>query len=169
VERAASGKLSKEAVMAPYNHDALERRIAMLEQQLLALRQAIEISGGGVTIRTAGSFNVTAGGAIGLAAGSNLTLRSSGAIAVTAGSRLLLQGVQRLELEGLTISLAASKSAALAAGDKIDVKTGSAALAMKKDGTVTIDGKDLTLKASGKIDAKASGDVVLKGSKILQN
>ena len=155
--------------MAPYNHDALERRIALLEQQLLALRQAIEISGGGVTIRTAGSFNVTAGGAIGLNAGSNLSVRSSGAIAVTAGSRLLLQGVQRLELEGLTISIAASKAAALAAGDKIDVKTGSAALAMKKDGTVAIDGKDLTLKASGKIDVKASGDVVLKGSKILQN
>jgi type VI secretion system secreted protein VgrG len=40
---------------------------------------------------------------------------------------------------------------------------------MKKDGTIVIKGKDITLDGSGKINAKAGGNVVIKGSKILEN
>ena len=40
---------------------------------------------------------------------------------------------------------------------------------MKKDGTITINGKDITVKGSGKIDATASKNMTLKGQKILQN
>jgi type VI secretion system secreted protein VgrG len=40
---------------------------------------------------------------------------------------------------------------------------------MKKDGTITIKGKDITLEGSGKINIKASSDVVVKGSQIKQN
>jgi type VI secretion system secreted protein VgrG len=40
---------------------------------------------------------------------------------------------------------------------------------MKKDGTITIKGKDITVDGSGKINVKASGDIVMKGSKITQN
>ncbi len=57
----------------------------------------------------------------------------------------------------------------LEAGDEITLKTGSASITMKKDGTIQIKGKDITIIGSGKISAKASGDMVLKGSKIAQN
>ena len=40
---------------------------------------------------------------------------------------------------------------------------------MKKDGTITIKGKDITIEGSGKINVKAGANVVMKGSKILQN
>ena len=40
---------------------------------------------------------------------------------------------------------------------------------MKKDGTITIAGKDITIDASGKINVKASGNITMKGQKILQN
>jgi type VI secretion system secreted protein VgrG len=40
---------------------------------------------------------------------------------------------------------------------------------MKKDGTITIKGKDITLQGSGKVNVKADSDIVMKGSKILQN
>ena len=40
---------------------------------------------------------------------------------------------------------------------------------MKKDGTITISGKNITIKGSGKIVAEATGEMTLKGSKILQN
>jgi len=40
---------------------------------------------------------------------------------------------------------------------------------MKKDGTITIQGKDITIKGSGKIAVQASSDIVMKGQKILQN
>jgi type VI secretion system secreted protein VgrG len=61
------------------------------------------------------------------------------------------------------------KKFALQAGDEIALVTGSASLVMKKDGTIQIKGKDITVEGSGKIGIKASGDVVIKGSKIAQN
>jgi type VI secretion system secreted protein VgrG len=40
---------------------------------------------------------------------------------------------------------------------------------MKKDGTITIKGKDITIDASGEINVKASKNITMKGQKILQN
>ena len=37
---------------------------------------------------------------------------------------------------------------------------------MKKDGTIAIKGKDITIEGSGKINVKADGDIVMKGTKI---
>jgi len=40
---------------------------------------------------------------------------------------------------------------------------------MTKDGNITVEGADITVKGSGKITLKASGDVVVKGAKIIEN
>jgi type VI secretion system secreted protein VgrG len=61
------------------------------------------------------------------------------------------------------------KNLVIDAGDQITIKTGSATITMKKDGTINIEGKDITIKGSGAINVKASKDVVIKGSKVLQN
>jgi type VI secretion system secreted protein VgrG len=61
------------------------------------------------------------------------------------------------------------KNFVLDAGDSITLKTGSASITMKKDGTITIKGKNITIDGSGKVNVKASSDIVMKGSKILQN
>ncbi|MCG3188296.1 MAG: hypothetical protein LKCHEGNO_00268 [Burkholderiaceae bacterium] len=66
-------------------------------------------------------------------------------------------------------SLKVGKNLVIDAGDSVTIKTGSASITMKKDGTITIKGKDITIDGSGKINAKASSDIVMKGSKILQN
>ena len=66
-------------------------------------------------------------------------------------------------------SLKVGKNLVIDAGDSVTIKTGSASITMKKDGTITIKGKDITIEGSGKINAKASSDIVMKGSKILQN
>ena len=70
---------------------------------------------------------------------------------------------------GQNDQLSVGKVLSIEAGDEITIKTGSASISMKKDGTITIQGKDISIKASGKINGEASGDMVLKGSKILQN
>ena len=59
-----------------------------------------------------------------------------------------------------------AKNYVLDAGDAITLKTGSASISMKKDGTITIKGKDISIQGSGKINVKASSDVVIKGSKV---
>lgn len=65
--------------------------------------------------------------------------------------------------------LSVGKKLMVDAGDEILIKTGSASISMKKDGTITIKGKDITLDGTGKINIKASSDVVIKGSKVTQN
>ncbi|MFO1267195.1 MAG: type VI secretion system tip protein TssI/VgrG [Rubrivivax sp.] len=65
--------------------------------------------------------------------------------------------------------LKVGKKFVLEAGDEITIKTGDASITMKKDGTIQIKGKDITVTGDGKIGIKASGDMVLKGSKIAQN
>jgi type VI secretion system secreted protein VgrG len=57
----------------------------------------------------------------------------------------------------------------LEAGDEITLKTGDASITMKKDGTIQIKGKNITMIGSGKIGIKASSDVTIKGSKIAEN
>ena len=66
-------------------------------------------------------------------------------------------------------SLAVKKKLLIDAGDQIVIQTGSASITMKKDGTITIKGKDIKLDGSGAITVKASGNVTIKGSKIAQN
>jgi type VI secretion system secreted protein VgrG len=78
-------------------------------------------------------------------------------------------GKNRQATIGENDSIKAGKNLVLTAGDQITIQTGSASITLKKDGTISIKGKDITLDGSGKINVKASGDVVVKGSKITQN
>jgi type VI secretion system secreted protein VgrG len=59
-----------------------------------------------------------------------------------------------------------AKNFVVDAGDSVTIKTGDASITMKKDGTIQIKGKDITIDGSGKINVKASSDVVVKGSKV---
>lgn len=78
-------------------------------------------------------------------------------------------GDQRTVSVSKNDSLTVGKNLVIDAGDEVLIKTGSASINMKKDGTITIKGKDITLDGSGKVNIKASSDVVIKGSKITQN
>ncbi|MDH4607580.1 type VI secretion system tip protein TssI/VgrG [Pseudomonas sp. BN102] len=66
-------------------------------------------------------------------------------------------------------SLDVGKNFSLSAADSITLTTGSASITMKKDGTIVISGKNITIDGSGAIDIKANRNVVIKGQKILQN
>ncbi|MCV2890328.1 type VI secretion system Vgr family protein [Ruegeria aquimaris] len=70
---------------------------------------------------------------------------------------------------GDSMTLKVGKKLAIDAGDEILIKTGSASILMKKDGTIQIKGKDIKVQGSGKIDVKASSSIKMKGSKIDQN
>ena len=61
------------------------------------------------------------------------------------------------------------KNLGITAGDEITITVGKASIVMKKDGTISINGKDIAVEGSGKIDMKASGNITQKGQKILQN
>jgi type VI secretion system secreted protein VgrG len=65
--------------------------------------------------------------------------------------------------------LTVGKNLIISAADSVSITTGDAIILMKKDGTIHIKGKDITIEGSGAINVKASKDIVMKGSKILQN
>lgn len=70
---------------------------------------------------------------------------------------------------GKNQTIQVGKNITIEAGDQIVIKTGKSSITMKKDGTINISGKDISVKGSGKIDIKASKDITMKGQKILQN
>ena len=78
-------------------------------------------------------------------------------------------GENRSTQIGKDDKLQVGKKLYIEAADEITLKTGDASITMKKDGTIQIKGKDITIKGSGKIGIKADGDVVIKGSKIAEN
>mgnify|MGYP000955016722 CR=1 FL=1 len=51
----------------------------------------------------------------------------------------------------------------------INFTTGSSSLQMRKDGTITLKGKDITLEATGRINVKSAGHLNLRGQKIVEN
>ena len=57
----------------------------------------------------------------------------------------------------------------LQVGEELEILVGQSRLLLKKDGTIIISGRDLSVDGAGKVTIKASSDVVLKGKKILQN
>jgi type VI secretion system secreted protein VgrG len=66
-------------------------------------------------------------------------------------------------------TLKVAKTLRVEVGDKLVLTCGSSGIALTKDGTVEITGKDVSIKGSGKIKVQASSDLTLKGSKIAEN
>lgn len=64
---------------------------------------------------------------------------------------------------------AGSAATAGVSGEEIMIQVGAASILLKKDGTIHIKGKDITIEGSGQINIKSSKDIVMRGSKIRQN
>lgn len=85
------------------------------------------------------------------------------------GAHELKIGKKSLIQVGEDSGISVGKTLTLEAKDEIQLKCGDAIITMKKNGEIVIKGKDVSINASGTINAKASGDMSLKGSKITQN
>ena len=62
-----------------------------------------------------------------------------------------------------------AKKVLILAEDEIVLNTGKASITMKSDGTITIDGKDVSVKGTGNFDIKGDKDGGGKNKKILQD
>jgi type VI secretion system secreted protein VgrG len=105
-----------------------------------------------------------------LTVGKDQTTNIGGALTTSVGKdEARSVGGARSTDVGKDDTLKVGKKLHIEAGDEIVIKTGDATITMKKDGTIKIDGKDVTVNGSGKINVKASSDVVVKGSKVAMN
>jgi type VI secretion system secreted protein VgrG len=121
-----------------------------------------------VSVGTSQTTSIGAGQAITVGAEQSQTIGADQTVNV-GGSQTNSIGKARSSNVGGDDAIKVGKNFVLEAADSITLKTGSASISMKKDGTITIKGKDITASGTGKIAIKASGDVVIKGSKIGQN
>lgn len=85
------------------------------------------------------------------------------------GAKILKIAKNSLVEIGQDGTINSGKNLLIQAKDSITIKCGSAQIVLKKDGTINIKGKDIAVIGSGKINAKASGDITMKGSNIKQN
>jgi len=78
-------------------------------------------------------------------------------------------GKNRTHQVGGQDRLSVGKQLLIDAGDEVTIQAGAARLTLKKDGTVLLNGQDISLKGDGKVQVKAAADVIIKGGRVVQN
>ena len=150
---------------------ALQRTHAVGVNETIAIGAAQEIAiGAAQTVAIGAMQSVTVGASqdVSVGAAQSLSVGAGQTVSVGADAALSVGGARRTQV-GKDDALQVAKNLVIDAGDTITLKTGSASITMKKDGTIVIKGKDITIDGGGKINVKASSDLVMKGSKIAQN
>ena len=110
-----------------------------------------------ISVGAARDVKVGAAQSVDVAANASMKVGADESRAVTGG---------RSTTVGKDDALKITNNLVIDAGDSVTIKTGSASITMKKDGTISIKGKDISIDGSGKIKVKADSDVVIKGSKV---
>ena len=166
---------------------ALQRTHTVGVNETISVGAAQEITVGAMQVVTVGASQaVTVGADQSTSVGTNQSTTIGAKQSLTVGSERTIEvgsnqsaqvggddatkvsGGRTAEI-GKDDTVKVAKSLVIDAGESVVIKTGGASFAMKKDGTIVIEGKDITIDASGKINLKAGGNIVMKGSKILQN
>ncbi|MBC7955235.1 MAG: type VI secretion system tip protein VgrG, partial [Cytophagales bacterium] len=153
---------------------ALQRTRAVGVNETVAIGAAQQIAIGAMQSVTVGANqSISVGVNQSTSVGANQSLDVGGKQSVKVGSdrSLSVGGAEAIKVAkkrsvsvGEDDALSVGKKLAITAADEITLTTGDASITMKKDGTITIKGKDIIINGSGKINAKAGGDIVMKGS-----
>jgi len=127
--------------------------VAMQDQTTVGAARAVTV-GGNESRTIAANEHLTVGGAlvVDIATDDKLTVGGKRTVSI-AKEEIISVGTK------LTINVK----------DEISITTGDATISMKKNGDITIKGKNITIEGSGKVNVKATGDVIVKGSKIAKN
>ena len=129
-----------------------------------------------VTVGANQSINVGTDQSTSVGANQSLDVGSAQTVSVGADASESITGAQTCSVgKGRTTSvteddaLSVGKNLVIDAGESITITTGKASISMKKDGTIVIKGKDITVEGSGKINVTAKQNITMTGANILQN
>jgi type VI secretion system secreted protein VgrG len=150
---------------------ALQRTHAVGVNETIAIGAAQEVAIGAFQ-----SITVGAQQSVSVGLNQDIDIGKNQSVSIGANQQEKIKGAQSTEVAkgrvvkvGEDDGLSVGKKIVVEAGESITLKAGSSTLVLKKDGTISLNGKDITIEGSGKIKVEASGDMVLKGSKIAQN
>jgi type VI secretion system secreted protein VgrG len=158
---------------------SLQRSHTVGINETITVGAAQEVSVGGAQAITVGAIQATTvggdqtnavGGARSVTVGGQqtTTIAKNFNMSVAKDESWKVVGARKTTI-GKDDELTVDKKLIVSAADSITFTSGKASITMKKDGTIVIKGKDITIEGSGKINAKATGNLVMKGSKIQQN
>ncbi|MEJ2693404.1 MAG: type VI secretion system tip protein TssI/VgrG [Candidatus Thiodiazotropha sp.] len=129
-----------------------------------------ETIGLGKALSIGGAYQVSVGAVMNETVGAAKAMQVVNSLSEMIGNnRTVKVGKNQTTTIGDSDKLNVGKNLVIDAGDSVVIKTGKASITMKKDGTVTIQGKNITVKGSGVVNAKACKNMILKGKKVLQN
>jgi type VI secretion system secreted protein VgrG len=128
--------------------------------------ESITISGSrSETVSKNETIDITGGRTETVGKNESITISGARSVDVTKAESLTVKDARKQDI-AKDDQLKVGKKFLLDAGDEIMLKSGDASITLKKDGSIILKGKDISITASGKINAKASSDVIIKGSKI---
>ncbi|QBH97029.1 type VI secretion system tip protein VgrG [Limnobaculum zhutongyuii] len=139
------------------------------QAETIAIAKA-ETIGAAKALSIGAAYQITVGGAmntsVGLAQGTQVGLGKSLLVGKDYSQNI---GKDKSTTVAKDTKFKSGKDYVINAGNSVTIVCGQSKLVMKKDGTITLNGKDLMVKTTAKQTFKASGDIKLKGKKIHEN
>jgi type VI secretion system secreted protein VgrG len=143
--------------------------VALLRVHNVGINETINV-GAAQEVNVGAAQTITVGGAqitsVGLEQMTNVGLNRS--VNVAGSQSHHVTGTRGASV-GKDDSLKVGTDLVIDAGQSVTIRTGSASITLKSDGTIAIKGKNITLDGSGDINVQASGNAVMKGSKVSHN
>ena len=145
------------------------RVVAQNEAVTVALNRAHTVGiNEAITIGVAQAITVGAAQAITVGADQTTNVGNNRTESVGSDEQVSVQGDRSHDVQN-NDTLHVGQALSITADESITITTGKASITMQKDGTIIVNGKDITHTGSGEITVKASKNVTMKGQKILQN
>ncbi|MFN7725448.1 MAG: hypothetical protein ACK5QH_10285 [Rubrivivax sp.] len=112
-------------------------------------------------------LTISAGQRVSVGAGSDTQVGTHLHLTVGGGQTVRVNGPV-LQDSRQTHTLSA-RSVQVLASEELVLRCGDASIVLNKNGDIVIQGRDITLKARGKVNSKGSGDVPVRGTKVQDN
>ncbi|AZO31828.1 MULTISPECIES: type VI secretion system tip protein TssI/VgrG [Mesorhizobium] len=161
------------------------RSVGAVQTNTIGASRSVTVgTGQSHTIGAADSWQIGAGQTVDVAADQSFTVGGAHSSQVGKARLAKIAADEGIEVGGgysLKVAKASSvivgedgvmkygKKLYVEAADEITLKCGDASIVLKKDGTISLKGKDIRLDGSGDIDVKADGKTKIKGSSVHNN
>jgi type VI secretion system secreted protein VgrG len=136
-------------------------KVAINSSEMVGVAKEIMV-GGAHSLTVGAGSDTKVGGSKGVQVGKDITVGAGGSASHSAGKNFSVVAGENAEFKG-------KKHLVADGGDDVIISSGSAKIILKKNGDITIQGKEIKIIGDSKINVKSSSDVIIKGSKIEQN